>query len=212
MRLSQRISLAIALMQSCQEDYPITGLKVHDVEDGLDRITFASYSHSGYIFICFQGTKEPSDVIRDAQFKLVANAFGSGRVHYGFQRQYSKIATIVMDLVRGYTSDKIIFCGHSLGGALAMIAARHENMVITCGAPKAGDQEFNSKFRSSLSQIKLLRIVHRQDPIASLPPGDFEHPEAGRVIEFGCKWWPLKSIKSHFMKSYYELCARDGLV
>jgi hypothetical protein len=79
--------------------------------------------------------------------------------------------------------DRVIFTGHSLGGAIATIAfaiyrtwcksantMREDNSVlITFGAPRVGDVKFMKEF-SAKHNGKFCHVVHPGDPVPELPP------------------------------------------
>lgn len=73
------------------------------------------------------------------------------------------------------TPNKIVFCGHSLGGALAQLAAAEYAgpapplpvYVVTYGAPKVGDDNFASLFQSYLSNTSYF-FANQYDPVPTL--------------------------------------------
>ncbi|CAI2372202.1 unnamed protein product [Moneuplotes crassus] len=77
-----------------------------------------------------------------------------------------------------YRNYKIIFTGHSLGGALAMHAiadAIQEGLLVnnkaelwTFGQPRVGNQEFLDAFVSEIDQY--YRVVNNKDIVAHVPP------------------------------------------
>jgi hypothetical protein len=83
--------------------------------------------------------------------------------------------------------ERVIFTGHSLGGAIAAIAFamyrswckgdndRKDNaMLVTFGAPRIGDVPFMEDF-SSVHSGRFCHVIHPGDPVPELPPnGLFE--------------------------------------
>ncbi len=111
------------------------------------------------------------------------------KIHKGFMHQYSAICAKMFEALLKLDQnsfDEIIFTGHSLGGALATIAAvfvktskinRLINKPIklhTFGCPRVGDIGFNSLFTSlfptqSAEKSFVWRVVNKTDPIPMSP-------------------------------------------
>ena len=112
-----------------------------------------------------------SDIKADAKATQTTCPTG-GRVHSGFKEQYDHVATRVEDLPAHYDiSGKPLFiAGHSLGGAVATIAARRlnpEHRIAACytyGSPQVGTEDW-------VAQIKtpIYRIVNSADPVPMVP-------------------------------------------
>ena len=111
------------------------------------------------------------DIKADAKAIQTACPTG-GRVHSGFKEQYDDVATRVEDLLaQDEIKGKPLFvAGHSLGGAVATIAARRLNpghRVAACytyGSPRVGTEDW-------VAQIKtpIYRIVNSADPVPMVP-------------------------------------------
>lgn len=129
-----------------------------------------------------------SDYWTDGRFAKRAAAEG-GWMHGGF----ADSADELFDVLRGTgllaTSRRWWICGHSLGGALAVLAAARLReradqdiaAVISFGQPKVGDASFVSR----LDDLPMCRIVHGCDVVPSLPPAafGFAHTSREHVIE-----------------------------
>lgn len=99
-----------------------------------------------------------------------------GRVHHGFKTALDEVwdelySEIEMLQVRGL---KLWITGHSLGGALATLAADRlpeVQGVYTFGSPRVGDDQFQATYRP-----KGFRVVNGRDIVARVPPkGPFYH-------------------------------------
>ena len=142
--------------------------------------TFSTNGTQGYIAysehfaaLIFRGTEADrlSDIKADAKATQTTCPTG-GRVHSGFKEQYDDVATRVEDLLGDDSvSGKPLFvAGHSLGGAVATMAARRlnpEHRVAACytyGSPGVGTADW-------VSQIKtpIYRIVNSADPVPMVP-------------------------------------------
>ncbi len=176
----------------------------YEVVRGVYDTTFFTLEYDNTFYICFQGTTDLDDLARDARFNLVDFPIDRGvpRVHAGFRGVYTLIEREVTHFVALNNDKQIVFCGHSLGGALAqMFGAVFEHIdpeVITCGAPRVGD------FTFAMLVPNHTRIVHRGDIVPSCPPWwlGYAHGEES-VMKVGRRGW-FKRLTPHFMDSYWE--------
>jgi len=93
-------------------------------------------------------------------------------VHTGFLGAYNVAANEVLSLVAGqlksYPSYKVVVTGHSLGGAVASLAAvsiksAHPNVALklyTYGQPRTGNAAFASYVESKIGVSNIYRAVH----------------------------------------------------
>jgi hypothetical protein len=111
-----------------------------------------------------------------------------GMVHLGFKREIFKIWPQVSKVLASLTCP-IYYAGHSLGGALAVLAAslRPPAAVYTFGAPRVGDRAF----AKAMSSIPVYRIVNHRDIVPTVPPSDipFNFCHVGELKHLG--WLPL---------------------
>ena len=93
-----------------------------------------------------------------------------GLVHEGFQEAlddvWAEIETVLDGGLDGGTP--VFYTGHSLGGALATLAAsrRPPRAVYTYGAPRVGDRDFVA----TLEDVPFFRVVNNRDVVTRLPP------------------------------------------
>ena len=150
---------------------------------------FSFGSSQAYLFfdedrvICaFRGTEptEILDVLADLRAWKTDGPFG--RVHAGFQAALLRIWPAVSQEIRDNHANKTInLTGHSLGGALAVLAAAHSisnmihlDQVITFGCPRVGDYEFTRTFEERFSRH--LRFVNSCDIVARVPRWRYSTP------------------------------------
>ena len=140
-----------------------------------------------FVIVAFRGTEpdEWEDMLTDAKIKLLP--WLAGKVHRGFKEAIDEIwPTLEPELNSLAQTRTVWFCGHSLGAALATLAAhRFPNTrgLCTFGLPRVGDNTFGTAFNAKLS-AKTLRYVNHHDIVTHVPPPLFgyKHVELGRFI------------------------------
>lgn len=134
-------------------------------------------------YVAFRGTSSCSDVLTDLDVRMYhVKGLGSGDVlvHQGFYNQYCAIKNKLWKALLGKTH--IVFCGHSLGAALATIAAteyaiENPSAAVECytiGSPRVGNRAFRDLFKSHVSSS--FRVYNENDPVSMVPlSGRYEH-------------------------------------
>jgi predicted lipase len=133
-----------------------------------------------FVVVAFRGTSSRSDIRTDIQARLnvarVAVDGRSVRVHSGFYCAFGKIEAKLRDLLLAQDPAKAIYLtGHSLGGALALVAAAafggNDSLgeriaaVYTFGAPRVGDRNF-----PNIVKAPHYRVVNSGDVVPLVPP------------------------------------------
>jgi hypothetical protein len=123
-----------------------------------------------YAVLAFKGTvpSESQTVKTDLDFKFVKTNYG--KFHEGFLTTFEEMQPqIEKDLAQ--LKMPIFITGHSLGGALALVATiflkdqEYLSAAYTYGCPKIG----NEQFANCLLKVPVYRIVHRADMVPSVP-------------------------------------------
>ena len=154
-------------------------------------------SNEEFIVLAFRGTEATSikDIKADAKATTTSCETG-GRIHSGFTEAYDCVALDIRKKLKepSLVNLPLFITGHSLGGALATIAAKklsHNGGKAACytfGAPRVGDMKW-------ISQIKtpIYRLVNAADCVTMLPPGD----EIVSLVAWICKVvpWFGKSLR-----------------
>jgi hypothetical protein len=148
-----------------------------------------------FAVLAFRGSpQELKDFLSDADFRRIP--IKSGTVHEGFERA---IDSVWNDIAATLPTDcPIFYTGHSLGAALAILAAgrRAPQAAYVFGAPRVGD----ATYAASLANVKLFRIVDGSDIVTMVPPEEFGYRHAGEVhpigtpLEAGFKFDPLEAF------------------
>ena len=129
--------------------------------------------------VAFRGTQTFEDWVSDfdalfENYRYVPNA---GQVHVGFQSIYDAVHDSIADGIGAATSgcQKLLVTGHSLGGALAVVAAPdlQKNLklmpeLITFAGPTAGLSDFARFF--DLAIPSCYRVVNFWDMVPRVPP------------------------------------------
>ena len=143
-----------------------------------------SWSTNRVQYIVFRGTSGLRDIIAD--FDIRRTRFHGAQVHHGFCTQYTSIADQIRSNITS-SVHTIVCTGHSLGGALATLAAidLHDTgkriMCYTFGSPRVGDERMVQLFQDRVHTS--FRVFHECDPIHMFPISHrFTHVHGGYRI------------------------------
>lgn len=173
------------------------------------------------IVVAFKGTnpKNLANWITDLTTTLVpytnlASAPPNAMVHEGFYDSYNSMRSALLSnfaaLFMQYPTYSILFTGHSMGGAnavlaalditdmLAAVSATNDVVLYTYGQPRLGNPTF-AQYASNLLAKRTLgtwRSVHWRDPVPHLPP-----QIAYNFAQVGTEVWYTGNMAS------YQVCA-----
>jgi len=144
---------------------------VNGTEALLARLSHAEKG-AGMVVLAFRGT-QPSirDVLTDIKADLIA-AVDGGRAHRGFIEAYEQVrGKIEAALATHQRKIPLYITGHSLGGALAMVATRYlgndsTGATYTYGCPRVGDDAFYQSIKTPV-----YRVVNAADGVPRVPFG-----------------------------------------
>ena len=135
------------------------------------------------------------------------------RVHRGFYRGYLSIRDELLARV-SESDEKLLIVGHSLGGAVGILAAVDLNFnlgkqvhLVTLGSPRVGNAAFIDACQRRI--VSHTRLVHGWDPVPRhpWPVWGYRHHTNARHIGR----WPvplIPNIKHHLIASYGAILAR----
>lgn len=134
-------------------------------------------------FVAFRGTKTLEDILTDATVLPVpSTSIARGSVHMGFQQRAKDFDPLMLlPWLNENSKDKVILVGHSLGGAVALLAFLNVLKVesinglqllregrlrcITFGAPLVGDRYFAEDVKNiagtkGLTDQSIIHVVY----------------------------------------------------
>jgi len=172
--------------------------------------------HTGtptYAVLAFRGTEQLlKDFITDLELGKFTVSDTQKNVHDGFEEALASVWNdIETELNKLPANCPVFYTGHSLGAALATLAAakRPPKALYTFGSPQVGNQAFVN----SLPNIPIHRVVDDQDIVTTLPPVFVEFQHAGQEhrlaapkkgFSFQRLLGPVKKLDDHAPINYVE--------
>ena len=151
--------------------------------------------------LAFRGTeKKLKDWKTDLRIELKAVAGKKGRIHAGFLDAYNAVSNDIQEKVKEHAGVPLFITGHSLGGALAIVATRflHVDNLAACytfGGPRVGDRALSREFRTPI-----YRVVNAADAVPRIPLGSGMW-FVGKVIDWVTyalpRWRFLDSLRGY---------------
>jgi triacylglycerol lipase len=122
---------------------------------------------SPFAVLVFRGTEQNiKDYLTDLEVGKLSLVKNKKDVHEGFTEALDSVWSEIDGVLAQYNCP-IFYTGHSLGAALATLAAaRHApSAVYTFGSPRVGNQAFIA----SLCNVPIYRIVDDEDVVTTVP-------------------------------------------
>ncbi|CEH31336.1 lipase family protein [Aneurinibacillus migulanus] len=137
------------------------------------------------IIVVFRGTRTFKDNESDQDLYQVMYPYvrNAGKTHRGFTCIYQSARNeLIRELNKLSTTKRLLVAGHSLGGALAVLAALDiaintpfkNPVVYTYGSPRVADPVFASRFNQTVKNS--FRIFNVHDIIPTLPAQAYPTP------------------------------------
>lgn len=203
--LAEAATLVYHVPEKVGEEFARAGLRLLDpIQDGRTGTECFVAVGEEFAVVVFRGTEtglrrnDPDfrhifiDMLTDAKFRLVPFG-GAGQVHRGFLDAYESVDARLRGVLAGLDPGlPVWFTGHSLGAALATVAAFRAERVqglYTYGSPRVGDvafaQAFSRKF-AGMGGDRHFRFVHDNDVVTVVPPnGLYRHVGSLKHISSG---------------------------
>ncbi len=174
--------------------------------------------NSDRLYIVFRGTDKSIDWMNNVQFRQQVYPYGDGnsevKFHQGFMTAYFAVRARLMEALSSFTGQQVIITGHSLGGALATIAAldiqyhfgqaNGLNFIVnTFGAPRVGNQAQVDSYNRRVPNSS--RFIYGWDIVTRVPREwqGFAHVDTG--IQLGTRFtWRILSrrFSDHAIAAY----------
>lgn len=147
------------------------------------------------IVTAFRGT-EPAQIkdwLSDATTPPWPGPAQTGYVHYGFAQALESVFPAVEKTIAEFRDNdqRVFLTGHSLGGALAMLAGARLHLeeprlradgIYTFGQPRTCDRLLAKAYNTAFTK-RMYRFVNNNDLVPQLPPEPaFHHVDALRYI------------------------------
>lgn len=161
--------------------------------------------------VSFRGTADVEDWLADLD--AVPTGYlpvgGFGQVHAGFQDVYELVRKSIAANLATATAgcDEILITGHSLGAALAVLAAPDifrsmppntiEPRLITFAGPRVGLTDFVDAFNAAIESC--FRVVNFLDIVPYVPPTPYVHVGAQITVDSG---GPIQVVWRHSLTAY----------
>lgn len=175
----------------------------------------------GQVIVSYHGTKFSKfysdggkEIYHDLQTKPKSMNFGNGEkydIHEGFKKEYETSKDSLYTALSLVDPKKeVVFSGHSLGGAVAQVAAFDAKLsdkvkiggVITFGAPAV----FPEKTAEKYCETKLDEITFRVEQTLDIVPRLFSHlKQVGKSIKGNAGSWFI-----HAGSAYREMVFKIG--
>lgn len=136
-----------------------------------ERVFGCVASNDTEAILAYRGTKENQEWKEGLAYGLVLS--GDGKVHGGLDAALEGVWKLTLAALfdAGALDKTLWLCGHSLGGSLAVLAARRlveagfaPFVVCTYGAPRAINEEAARAFR-----VPAYRFVNNEDMVPDMP-------------------------------------------
>lgn len=152
------------------------------VKTAFGFVLIGKKQYEGNVFVLFRGTQYLADWLTNLNITVSRTCSGQ-QVHDGFHAAFKSMKPQIQAAISSLDRSTHIHCiGHSLGGALATIAAdwlRHEMgfkpQLYTFGSPRVGLQNFAEHCTKSVGHSSIYRVYHKTDIVPYIPVWPFVH-------------------------------------
>lgn len=171
------------------------GFRTISASDGFGVCALGSGLYANHVIIVFRGTTKVNargDWASNARIG-VETSKTCLPVHIGFNAIFKSMLPDIQAFMLQNSTALMVHCiGHSLGGAVATLAAdwvsqslKKPVRLYTFGAPRVGLEPFAKRLSSRIGVDNICRVYHATDPVPMIPIYPFVHapmPGYGHLI------------------------------
>ena len=159
------------------------GTRLIKVDDAFGICAMGGKGFEKDIFIMFRGsTKLTADWLSNARIGVQTSS-SVWPVHIGFNTAFKSMLPQIKKFLESADIGATVHCiGHSLGGAVATIAANwiannktQTVKLYTYGAPKSGLMMFANSATRKIRKENIFRVYHATDPVPMVPLFPYMH-------------------------------------
>jgi len=130
----------------------------------------------GMLVLAFRGTEMNARDIHSDIDAVLTSLEGEEKVHRGFLRAFSHVKDAIKKDLDTHPGLPVYITGHSLGGALAILATRvlaseSQGACYTFGGPRVGNHYVDDQIKTPI-----YRIVNAADLVPRVPPSVIVRP------------------------------------
>lgn len=192
----------------------VGGRVFKSARDGFGVCAKGAGPYQGDLFLVFRGTTKANnraDFVTNARIGLERSETGMP-VHVGFNHTFKSMLPDIQQFISESKISGTIHCvGHSLGGAVASLAAdwAATNLSLpvqlyTFGQPRVGLTLFSLRLTKKLGSKNIHRIFHTTDPVPMVPVFPYLHnPMPGYGYSVNSQN-PILTAAAHDMETYMD--------
>jgi len=190
----------------------------------LDNVVDSAYiaDYDQEVIFAFQGTKNNRAWISDFDILPLrgdlmpkSGSWGRGTIADGFYEGWEDFKDPISNYIKENCKGKKIYCtGHSRGGALATLCARHiaKNLKLPCSCVSFASPAQGTKvYRDELDLLPLnhTRVTYGYDIVPKMPPKELGFYHGGKEIYLPNPNWidkfrPSRRFEDHHPKNYQK--------
>jgi triacylglycerol lipase len=176
------------------------------------------------VILVFRGTRTVGEWLKDLAIRQTEYPYYlAGKTHSGFTELYETVRDTILAALRLLPRWKqLLVTGHSLGAALATLAALdlavHAGFLnlamVNFGSPRVGDSQFATAYDGIVGAS--WRMANLFDPVIHVPPERAKLPFSQETVEYQhvqqevLLWLPTKNVlQNHDMQTYLSAFRQD---